>query len=124
VALAMARRHDLPVGLARVDGAAASPRRAVVAVGLVISVLVLTGSVRTTWSFSAFTVLVYYALTNLAALRLPPADRLYPRWISAAGLASCLGLAFWVEPGVWLAGLFLIAGGLAWHGVARRRAHG
>ena len=124
VALAMARRHDLPVGLARVDGAASSPRRAVVAVGLVISVLVLTGSVRTTWSFSAFTVLVYYALTNLAALRLPPADRLYPRWISVLGLASCLGLAFWVEPRYWLSGLVLIAGGLAWHTAAQRRARG
>ena len=92
-----------------------------VLLGLVISALVLTGSVRTTWSFSAFTVLVYYALTNLAALRLPRELRLYPRWISAAGLVGCAGLAFWVEPAVWMEGVGLIGVGLVWHGMVRRR---
>ena len=65
---------------------------------------------------SAFTVLVYYALTNLWALRLPPEVRLYP----VAGLVCCLRLAFWVEPSIRIAGLGLIAVGLAWHGVAQR----
>lgn len=120
VLLAMARRGDMPRGLARVEGIRASPRRAVFAVGAVIALLALTGSVRTTWSFSAFTVLVYYAITNLAALRLPADLRLYPRWVAAAGAASCLGLAFWVEPRIWLAGLGLIAVGLVWRGAARR----
>jgi basic amino acid/polyamine antiporter, APA family len=120
VLLAMARRGDMPRALARLDGAHASPRRAVLAVGAVIAALAATGSVKATWSFSAFTVLVYYALTNLAALRLPADLRLYPRWVAAAGLTSCLGLAFWVEPRVWLAGLGLIAVGLLWHALARR----
>jgi basic amino acid/polyamine antiporter, APA family len=71
--------------------------------------LAAIGSVKTTWSFSAFTVLVYYALTNLAALRMPRQARLYPRWIPALGLFCCLGLAFWVEPRIWAAGLALIA---------------
>jgi amino acid transporter len=35
-----------------------------------IPCLALLGDVKTTWSFSAFTVLIYYAITNLAALRL------------------------------------------------------
>ena len=120
VLLAMARRADMPGALARVDAKIASPVRAVVAVGVVIALLALTGSLRTTWSFSAFTVLVYYALTNAAALRLAPEHRLYPRWVSWLGLASCLGLAFWVDPPFWAAGLVLIAVGLIWHRVARR----
>jgi basic amino acid/polyamine antiporter, APA family len=82
--------------------------------------LVLIGNVKTTWSFSAFTVLVYYALTNLAALRLPANARLYPAWTAWAGLASCLGLAFWVEPSVWASGLALILLGLGWHAWRRR----
>jgi APA family basic amino acid/polyamine antiporter len=122
VALAMARRGDLPRGLASLEGAEPSPRRAVLAVGVLIGILALSGNVKTTWSFSAFTVLVYYALTNLAALRLPPESRLFPRWISWLGLASCLGLAFWVEPRAWMGGLALLAVGLAWHAVARRQA--
>lgn len=119
VALAMARRGDLPTGLAVVSPGG-SPRRAVVLVGVVVTALAATGHVETTWSFSAFTVLVYYAITNLAALRLAPEERWVPRWVPAVGLTSCLGLAFWVERTVWLAGLVLIGIGLGWHAVARR----
>lgn len=120
VVLAMARRGDMPALFARVDAKYSSPMAAVLLVGAIIAGLTAIGSVKTTWSFSAFTVLVYYALTNLAALRLPPEARLYPRWIPVAGLVCCLGLAFWVEPAIWAAGLCLIAIGLVWHIVARR----
>lgn len=123
--LAMARRGDAPRALAHVSEQG-SPKRAVVLTGLLVGALVLTGSVKLTWSFSAFTVLVYYALTNLAALRLPPEARRYPRVVPAAGLAACLGLAFWVETRIWAAGLALAAAGLAWHAwrVARTRSAG
>jgi APA family basic amino acid/polyamine antiporter len=114
VVLAMARRGDLPPGLARVDARHASPRRAVAVTGLAIAGLTLLGSIRTTWSFSAFTVLLYYAITNLAALRLPAEHRRYPRWVSVLGLLACLGLAFWVDPKIWLVGLGLVAAGLIW----------
>jgi APA family basic amino acid/polyamine antiporter len=119
VLLAMSRRGDVPRGLSRLEGEHASPRRSVLVVGTIIAALALTGSVGTTWSFSAFTVLVYYALTNLAALRLPIGSRIYPRWIPVAGLLCCVGLAFWVEPVIWGSGLALIAAGLAWHRIAR-----
>lgn len=120
VVLAMARRGDLPARLARVDERSASPNAAVVFVGVVIAGLAAIGSVKMTWSLSAFTVLVYYALTNLAALRLGPSERLYPRWISGAGLVCCLGLAFWVEPEIWATGLGVLGVGMAWHVVRRR----
>lgn len=112
VALAMGRRRDLPGSLSRVHASTGSPRAAVAAVGAVILLLVLLGDVRATWSFSAFTVLVYYGITNLAALRLPPELRLYPRWVPVAGLAGCLFLAFQVEPVYWAVGVGLLAGGL------------
>lgn len=122
VVLAMARRGDMPQWFATISAGEGSPRRAVIGVGVVIGMLALIGNVRTTWSFSAFTVLVYYALTNLAALRLPPEQRLFPRWVAGCGMASCLGLAFWVEPGIWIAGLVLMGAGQIWHLVARRSA--
>ena len=37
------------------------------------------------------------------------------RRLAAAGLVSCLGLAFWVEWEIWLLGLGVIAAGLVWH---------
>lgn len=113
VVLAMARRGDLPAVFAGVGGDHASPRAAVLLVGLIIAFLTAIGNVKTTWSFSAFTVLIYYALTNLAALRLPPEARLYPRWIPVLGLMCSASLAFLVEMQIWLAGLTLIAAGLA-----------
>ena len=122
VMLAMGRRGDLPSWLARVDDRRKSPRRAVLVTGALITGLVLTGSIQTTWSFSAYTVLVYYALTNLSALRLPSTRRLFPRIIPVFGLLSCLGLAFWVEPAVWIVGLGLTVLGLAWHLFAASRA--
>jgi len=118
VMLAMGRRRDLPTALASVDERTQSPRVAVIVTGVLIAGLVLIGNVETTWSFSAFTVLVYYALTNLAALRLPEEHRRFPRIISVLGLFSCLGLAFWVEPVFWIVGLGLIGLGLLWHFLA------
>lgn len=120
VLLAMGRRGDMPAATARLDASGTTPPVSVAAVGGVIAALVLTGDVRTTWSFSAFTVLFYYALTNLAALRLPEESRRYPKWVAVAGLVGCLGLAFWVDGEVLLAGLGLLAAGVGWHLVARK----
>jgi basic amino acid/polyamine antiporter, APA family len=120
VLLAMGRRGDMPRAVAKIDERG-SPRRAVLVVGLFIGALVLIGRVETTWSFSAFTVLVYYAITNLAALRLPAEQRRYPRFVAALGLISCLGLAFWVEPFVWAVGLGLIGIGICWRWVVSSR---
>jgi APA family basic amino acid/polyamine antiporter len=117
ILLAMGRRADVPRFFASVNSAG-SPVPAVLAVGIAIGALALIGNVKTTWSFSAFTVLIYYSITNLAALRLPRDKRLYPPVLAWSGLASCLFLAFFVEREIWLVGLGLIAAGLAWHFVA------
>jgi len=122
VLLAMGRRGDMPAATGRLNAAGTSPTVAVVVVGVVIAGLTLIGNVKTTWAFSAFTVLVYYAITNLAALALPAEGRLYPRWVSLAGLVSCVCLAFFVEPLVWGSGLGLIALGLLWQAFMRWRA--
>jgi len=119
VLLAMARRRDMPAFLAQINQSGTSPVSAVLTVGLGIALLTLLGNVKTTWSFSAFNVLIYYGITNLSALRLPQGDRLYSKWLSWAGLFACFFLAFWVEWHIWLAGLGWIAVGLAWHGVAQ-----
>ncbi len=120
VVLAMGRRGDLPVSVARVSRRS-TPAVATVCVGVAVGALGAVGSVKAAWSFSAFTVLVYYAITNLAALRLPAADRRYPRVVAWAGLAACLTLAFWVEPAVWLTGLGVLGAGLLWHAARRGR---
>jgi len=122
VAFAMGRRGDLPEATGRVTESTKVPAAATVLVAVVIGGLVCVGDVKLTWSFSAFTVLIYYAITNLCAIRLKPEERLYPVWISYLGLLSCLSLAFFVEWRVLLTGLGLIAVGLVWKAVTSRRS--
>ncbi|AMV35386.1 putative amino acid permease YhdG [Pirellula sp. SH-Sr6A] len=114
VVLAMGRRRDLPEVFSRVDISGRAPTGAVLLVGGCIALLIVIGNGKTTWSFSAFTVLIYYSITNLAAIRMSDSERRYPSLLAWLGLFSCLFLAFWVEPSVWLVGVGLIGVGLLW----------
>jgi basic amino acid/polyamine antiporter, APA family len=119
VMLSMGRRKDLPGFLARINPTSQSPVPAVLATGVVIGLLVLSGDVVFTWSFSAFTVLIYYSITNLSALMMPDELRLYPKWIPVMGLMGCLFLAFWIDMMIILLGIGMILIGLIWHKVAK-----
>ena len=88
--------------------AQSNPRRAVLFTGVVVAVLCLMGDVRMTWSLSAVTVLLYYGITNLAALRLSEQDQLFPKWISVIGLFSCGLLSIFVEQDSWFAAGILV----------------
>ncbi len=121
VLLAMGRRGDMPAAFGRLNAARTAPPWSVVAVGLLIAAVVLLGGIKATWSFSALTVLVYYAITNLAALRLPREDRRFPALFAWGGLASCLFLAFWVDQRTWLLGASMLGAGWVWFGVRRLR---
>jgi basic amino acid/polyamine antiporter, APA family len=112
--LAMARRGDMPVGLAQLNRAQTSPVRAVWAVGGAVACIILVsgGEISQTWSFSALTVLLYYGLTNWAALKLPPESG--GKLIPGLGLGGCLGLVPWIEGPILLAALVLLVLGLLW----------
>lgn len=112
--LAMGRRGDMPAWLAYVSPSG-SPAVAVIVAGGFIAIMAMVGNVRLTWSFSAFSVLIYYAITNLAALRLPREQRRYPRILAWIGLSTCAGLAWFVDREVWVAGTIAIGLGLVWH---------
>lgn len=113
VMLAMGRRGDMPP-------AASNASVSVLAVSGVIAAFAATGRIKTTWTFSAFTVLIYYAVTNLAALRINESERLYNKAWAWSGLVACLALAFAIEPKIWAAGLGILALGLVWHQARRR----
>lgn len=121
VMLAMARRGDVAPALAKLDQRQ-EPTRAILAVAALIAILCLLGDLRLAWSFSACTVLIYYGILNLAALKLPPDQRLYPKWLAGLGLGSCFFLAFWVPMAVWLSALGCIVAGLLLRAAARHWA--
>jgi APA family basic amino acid/polyamine antiporter len=111
--LAMGRRGDMPQALGRLDRRQ-SPVNAVMTAAVAVILVAFLGDISLAWSFSAFAVLLYYGMTNLAALAL---DR--RRWTSWAGLLTCLSLSFFVPLTVWLTGAALIAVGAIWK--SRRR---
>jgi APA family basic amino acid/polyamine antiporter len=108
VALAMGRRGDLPKCFENVT-------LSVIVVGATVVGLAAIGNVKTTWTFSAFAVLIYYAVTNLAALQLAKSERLYGKGWAWVGLIACLALAFAIEWQIWSIGLGLLAIGFLWH---------
>lgn len=66
--------------------------------------------------------LLYYELTNLSERRVPAEALRLPPWIAAAVLVSCVGLAFFVEWRVWVAGLALLGLGFIARAWMRGRA--
>ncbi|MEO0588503.1 MAG: APC family permease, partial [Planctomycetota bacterium] len=119
VALAMGRGGELPKAFAKLDRSGKTPVVAVIGVAVVILLAVATGSIAAAWSFSAVTVLIYYGLTNAAALRLAAKDRIAPKWVSWAGLIGCVGLAAFVEAPYLIAAVQLLGAAAAWHTIAR-----
>ena len=108
VYLAFGRRNDLPKAFAKLD-AQSNPRLAVLFTGIIIAALCLMGDVLMTWSLSAVTVLIYYGITNLAALRLNKQDQIFPRWISIIGLFSCVFLSVFIGQEIWIkAGILVV----------------
>ena len=90
--LAMARRGELPPALA-VVGARGTPWRADLAGGLVVIVIAVLAGPAAAIAVSACSVLVYYAVINLSALRLPLGQRNWPGWTAGLGVVGCLVLA-------------------------------
>jgi len=93
-AFAMGVERDLPRWLAAVDATRKVPHHAELAVGAATLVVVLVGGLDGAVAFSAFAVLLYYAIANASALRLRAGERRWPRWLAAFGLLGCLVLAF------------------------------
>lgn len=111
--LAMGRRHDMPERLSRLDHRS-TPVAAISISAVPVLLIVLLGDISIAWSFSAFTVLLYYGITNLSAIAV---DR--RRWTAWLGLISCALLSFYVSPVIWVIGSGLVALGLIWK--AQRR---
>ncbi|MGK5518404.1 APC family permease [Micromonospora sp. URMC 107] len=123
-ALAMARRRDLPGALATVHPVHRVPHRAELAVAAVVVLIVLLGDVRDAIGFSSCTVLVYYAITNAAALTLgrDPGRRLPVRALAVLGLTGCLLLAVNLPLSSVLAGAAVLAVGALWYALRPGRA--
>ncbi|MEN2741380.1 APC family permease [Microbacterium sp. X-17] len=119
--LAMARNRDLPGWFAAVHPRFHVPYRAELALGLVVCALVAVTDLRGAIGFSSFGVLLYYFVANLSAWTQDRAQRRYPRALAVAGAVGCLLLVVTLPVGAVLAGVVVLAVGLAYR-VVRLRA--
>ncbi|WP_433530130.1 APC family permease [Micromonospora sp. CA-263727] len=121
--LAMARRRDLPAVLAAVHPVHRVPHRAELAVAAVVILVVTLADVRSAIGFSSVTVLVYYAITNAAALTLgrAPERKLPVQALAVAGLVGCVLLAVNLPLPTVLAGFGILALGATWYAVRPAR---
>ena len=110
--LAMARERDLPAWLASIDPRHQVPDRAQAGLGILVVGLVLLLDLRGAIGFSSVGVLVYYAITNLSAMRQPAPHRRVPRGVNLLGLAGCLILVVTLPREAVLAGVSVFAIGL------------
>lgn len=121
MAFAMSRRGDLPAFLEQVHPRYAVPGRAVLVIGAVAAVVAATGTLRGVASAAAFTILLYYAIANVAAMRMPREAKLYSDVVPWVGVVSCIVLAFSLQLPVILTGLAVLAVGFLLRLVLRTR---
>lgn len=119
VVLAMGRRGDLPARLAQLNQQNTSPTAALILVVMSIGLVILISDFKIAWEFSAVTVLVYYGITNLCALRLEKSQRMFPPWVSILGVMLTFGLAVFIQPKVWGVAVILLLLGWCMRGFFR-----
>ena len=113
MAFAMARRGDLPRGLEHVHAVHQVPDRAVLAIGGIAAVIAATGTLAAVASTAAFTILVYYGIANVAAIRMPADAKLYSDGVPIVGLVACALLAASLAASVILTGTLVLIAGFA-----------
>jgi len=109
--LAMGRRKDLPPFFEKVHGRYKVPHLGIIFTGLLILLLTLTGSFEFIVRAASFTILLYYSITNIAALRQPRTEQRYGRVIPVLGLIGCLTMSVSLPMNVILTGAGLLLAG-------------
>lgn len=109
---AMARRGDLPRFIADVHPRFGVPGRAVLVIGAIAALVAATGTLRGVASAASFTILIYYGIANLSALRMPSDSKLFTDAVPVLGMIACALLAISLAPPVIVSGSALLAAGL------------
>lgn len=108
---AMALDGHLPRYLGRTHRRFGVPHRAEVVVAAAVIALVLVGDLSGVIAFSAFGVLVYYAIANASALRLGPDEDRPPLLAPVGGLVGCVVLATSLPLAVVVLGVVVLGAG-------------
>ena len=123
VMFAMARNHDLPIGLSEVDPAYSTPVNSILVSTAIMILFVLSGDLKLIVGVSSFTLFIVHGLTNICALfvrkKFPRIDRPFKiPWYPLPpilGVLFCFGLAFTLPFDSWIVGLAVISIGIVYY---------
>lgn len=118
--LAMSRRKDLPALFGRIHPRFRVPHTGILFTGTIAVILTLTGTFEFILRTAAFSILLYYSITNIAALRQPRGQRLFHKTIPLLGLAGCLAMALSLPGEVIISGVLILGIGLISRAGARK----
>ncbi len=109
--LAMSRRNDLPKLFEKIHSTTFVPHIAILFTSLVILLITIFGSFPFVVRTATFTILLYYSITNTAAIRQPAQEMMYGRFVPWLGLFGCVIMAFSLPCTVIVSGFGLLAVG-------------
>ncbi len=109
--LAMGRRNDLPPIFQRIHERYRVPHIGILITGIIILLLTLIGSFEFIVRAATFTILLYYSITNIAAIRQPKKDRMYGRFIPICGLVGCFVMSISLPVNIIMLGIGLLLAG-------------
>jgi APA family basic amino acid/polyamine antiporter len=118
--LAMAREGDLPRWLAAVHPRYQVPHHAEVALGVVITALVLTVDLRGAIGFSSFGVLLYYLTANVSAYTQDREHRRFSRTLQVLGATGCSVLVLTLPTRSIIAGVAVLILGIGYRALSHR----
>lgn len=105
---AMSVNGDLPAFLGKVDPLRKVPQRAEWLIGLTVMLTVLIADLSEAIGFSAFAILIYYTIANVAAWTLKDSERQWPKVLSLFGMILCLFVACQLPWQASLSGIFIL----------------
>jgi APA family basic amino acid/polyamine antiporter len=110
----MGRRNDLPSAFGEVHKKYKVPYNAQITASAIMMVVVALGNLAFAAFLTSLTILMYYALTNLSALKLKKRYLLFPRFVAVLGFLGCVALAIFIPLTEWAVTLVLVLIGLAY----------
>lgn len=107
--LALGRRNDLPHFFEKISARTSVPHIGILLTGIIIILITILGTFEFVVRAATFTILLYYTITNLAALKQPSAEQLYGKAVPVLGLIGCIMMAFSLPLTVIISGVSLLA---------------
>jgi len=112
ISFAMARDRELPQLFTRLDERA-TPYYTVLVLGFTMAILSLFTNLLQAIALANFGSLLYYLITNYAALKLK--ERVYPRIIPVLGIITCTVLLLFLTREAWITGCIVLLAGCAYY---------